>query len=166
MTTTVVANPTMVQVADKALDKTGAVIEKAASMATDIFSAAAGIVTKGVEQYGPQVIDAVLMVVRIDAAQYLLIGWLTFFVCVYGLWFIATGFTKRDWDNRIMSNLGELGVVAVTVVFSTMVGVLLFSAIPRITDVWKYTAIVKPELYLVKKTIDLVETKLESAAKK
>lgn len=54
---------TAAQVADKTLDKVTTVVEKAADAATDIFSAASGIITSGIEKYGPQVIDAVLWVV-------------------------------------------------------------------------------------------------------
>ena len=158
---------TAAEVADKALDKVSTVVEKAADAATDIFSAAAGIISDGVSKYGPQVIDSVLWVVRVDAIQYLLLGWISFAI-IFGFWyFVWTGFTRRNWDSR-MSEASNDGALHVVCAIAVIVSIVFFctSTIWRVTDVWKYTAVAKPELYLVKKTVDMVEKKLEAAARK
>lgn len=164
---TMASEVTMAQVADKALDKVSTVVEKAADAATDIFSAAAGIMSDAAGKYGPQVIDSVLWVVRIDAIQYLLIGWLSFFALLsYWAW-VWTGFSRRNWSDR-MSECSSDGGIHAILAFSVILTLVIFSVstVQRITDVWKYTAVIKPELYLVKKTVDMVEKKLDAAGRK
>jgi hypothetical protein len=156
---------TMAQVADKALDKSSVIIEKAAAAANDIFSATAGIVTRGIEQYGPQVIDAVLWVVRIDAIQSLIYGWFAFIIVVASWIWIWTGFTRRNWYKRGgYDGFNTIFPSSIWVTFSLIF--TGFFSVPRIMDVWLYTAVAKPELYLVKKTVDMVEKKLNAPEQK
>ena len=164
-------NTNMAQVADKALDKAGIIVEKAAEAANDIFAATAGIVTNGIEQYGSSVIEAVLWVVRIDAVHSLLVGflcltlssciiWATFYRKSGNLWGWAGAFKET---HRYSDSMEYLVPIITTI---TALAIFIIGALPRVTDVWLYTAVVKPELYLVKKTVDLVEKNLNAPAAK
>ena len=44
--------------------------------------------------------------------------------------------------------------------------VVMWIAIGNITDVWLYTAVAKPELYLAKQAVDIVKQKLDTISKK
>ena len=150
---------TVAQVADKALDKASDLVATAANSASDIFQAAAGIVTKGVEQYGPQVIDAVLWVVRIDAIQQLVFGWAIVILSAVIIYLI--NFSKGKLNLWQYGKVSE-GFSYVVCVFATLGAVAPFflSGLPKVTDVWLYTAVAKPEVYLVKRTIEIVEHRL------
>ena len=79
--------------------------------------------------------------------------------------FVWTGFSNRKWLER-WDEMGEgrtfvtfiLGVI--TLVVTIILGV---NSIPRITNVWEYTAVAKPELYLAKQAVDIVKAKLQPA---
>ena len=150
---------------DKAID----LIEKASAKAFDIFSAAANVLTDGIKEYGPQVVDAVLWVVRIDAIQSLLIEWLWFVVCLIILVKIIRGWFYNDWNktledrNTDSADISGLQFLSVVIGVFCCVGIIVSSS--YVLDVWKYTAIVKPELYLVKKTMNIVEERMKKVQK-
>lgn len=155
---------TMVTVADKALDKASLLISSAADKATDIFSAASNIISEGVKTYGPSVIDAVLWVVRIDALQQLLFGFLLTIFSLTAFYLINLSKTKLQlWQHADATDGFSIGgaiVLSAALIFPLSAGV------SRITDLWLYTAVVKPELYLVKRTIDLVDKKFVNSKTK
>lgn len=153
---------TAAQVADKAVDKVSDFVTIAAEKATNVFEAAANILTDAVATYGPQAVDAVLWVVRFDAVQYLVIGWLMFIVAMSGAIFAWTGFTRRNWRRRwIEGSEGDnfLQFIMGLVLFITVILTGIHS-IGRVTDVWQYVAVAKPELYLAKQAVDIVKAKL------
>lgn len=156
---------TVAYVADKALDKASDLIANAADKSVDIFDASKHIIGDAIDKYGQQAIDAVLWVVRIDCAQTLVSSFLVFVLLMLSLYFVYTGFTKRDWNDRIIkSSEGFLFVPIIIYLF-----VMLFTIPPRfaeITNMWSYVCVAKPELYLVKQTIDVVKEKATQPTKK
>ena len=149
-------------IADKAIDRAGDFVAAAADKASNVFEAASNIISHAVDVYGPQAVDAVLWVVRVDAIQALVLGWVMFFLFLTSVIFVWTGFSNRNWLER-WNDMGEgrtfvtfiLGVI--TLVTTILLGV---NSIPRIVDVWQYTAVAKPELYLAKQAVDIVKAKL------
>lgn len=152
-------------IADKAIDRAGDFVSAAADKASNVFEAASNIISHAVDTYGPQAVDAVLWVVRVDAIQYLVLGWVMFLMFLTSVIFVWTGFSNREWLER-WDEMGEgrtlvtfiLGVI--TLVVTIILGV---NSIPRITNVWEYTAVAKPELYLAKQAVDIVKAKLQPA---
>lgn len=159
------AEVTAAQVANKAIDKAEVLINAAADKATDLFSAAANIITKGIDQYGQTVIDAVLWVVRIDAIQTLFSAWVMLMAIMGITYWIWTGFTRREWGKLVDNSEGFL-LVPVGLFFIVAGIWVVASGLPTVTNVWLYTAVAKPELYMVKRTIDMVEAKLKAPEKK
>ena len=156
------------RVADKVIAKTGDFVEAAASAATNVFEAASNILTTAVDKYGQQVVDAVLWVVRIDAIQSLVTWWIIFSCSVGFIYWVVTGFTKRKWWEQLddVADQGGGMMGGFLVIGCIISGVMTFVSASHITDVWTYTAVAKPELYLAKQAVDIVKTKLETASKK
>lgn len=141
-------------IADKAIDRAGDFVSAAADKASNVFEAASNIISHAVDTYGPQAVDAVLWVVRVDAIQYLVLGWVMFLMFLTSVIFVWTGFSNRKWLER-WDEMGE-GRTLVTFILGV-------NSIPRITNVWEYTAVAKPELYLAKQAVDIVKAKLQPA---
>lgn len=151
---------TAAQVADKALDKAEVLITKAAETAGDMFEAASNIVTKGIEQYGQAAIDAVLWVVRIDALQALVTAYLIILAFAIGWYFVLKNI--RTWFIEFAKADAEPFIILGFVVALGFTTVFAFPYFAVATDVWKYTAVIKPELYIVKQTVDLAKKKLDN----
>lgn len=164
MTTETTAQVTE-RVVTKVLDRTGDFVQAAATAATNVFEAASNILTTAVEKYGQSVVDAVLWVVRIDALQVLMTAWIMVLVMFAVGYFIITGFTRRNWDERIDRSGMAPPVFTGIVVYVVISFFIVFSHFPTITNVWLYTAIVKPELYLAKQAVDMVRERLAPPAK-
>ena len=147
-------------VADKAIDHAGDFVSAAADKASNIFEAASNIISAAVDQYGAQAVDAVLWVVRIDALQILITWWLAAGFALGTIYFIVTGFTRRKWQERISNVGGDVLIHFPIIVAALAATVVLFHSFPRITNVWTYTAVVKPELYLAKQAVDIVKAKI------
>ena len=148
------------RVVSKVLDRTEDFVQTAATTASNVFEAASNILTTAVEKYGQSVVDAVLWVVRIDALQLLVSAWGMVAVTFGVLYFITTGFTRRDWHNRI-ENGGSDGFLYIPVVMAFVAAIIIAMAqVSTITNVWLYTAIAKPELYLAKQAVDIVKERL------
>lgn len=155
------------RVADKVIDKTEDFVNAAASAATNVFEAASNILTTAVDKYGQNAVDAVLWVVRVDAIQTLVTWWLWFFLAIGFAYWMWTGFSRRNWNNRINSFGADSGPVVFGVCVGTVSTIaVLWFAIGNITDVWLYTAVAKPELYLAKQAVDIVKQKLDTISKK
>ena len=146
---------TMAQVADKVVDKTSDVIALAADKATDLFTAAAGVLSDATAKYGAQVIDAVLWTVRLDGIQSLLSGflWMIFALwCLYMIWGKKWNFGTRanpDYCRVTESNDGD--VLGFSLLGTIIPALILMFSIIHVSDVWKWTQVFKPEVYLVKK---------------
>jgi ABC-type proline/glycine betaine transport system permease subunit len=156
------AEVTMATVADKALDKVETLVTKAAESASNVFEAASNIISKAIEQYGQAAIDAVLWVVRIDAAQQLITAILAFLLlAIFGLVLI---FKTKSWFKSLNDMDSGLGVVLIIPygIFIGFIAYTLNTKYDTITNVWLYTALFKPELYLTKQAIDLAKKKLEA----
>ena len=150
---------TMADVTDKALDKADALVTMAADKAVDIFQAASNLIAESTSKYGPTVIDTVLNVVRVDHIQTLFlayVGLAVMSVSIYKLVKWLNKPTNRDWDEAIP------GILLFSLIFEVIVW--NFCYVSKVLDVWEYVAVAKPELYLAKRTIDLVERKAESLA--
>lgn len=147
-------------------------IERAVSSSGDLFSAASKIIVDGVTEYGPMVVDSVLWVVRIDALQHIILSWLVIGVFVFAaakLFKTAKDYKGRFYreDTMHWSNWEAKkchGNDMILALVSAVVALFIFCVSPA-SNVWKYVAVVKPELYLVKKTIDLVEIRLKEKSK-
>lgn len=147
-------------IADKAIDRTADFVSAAADKASNVFEAASNIISHAVEQYGPSAVDAVLWVVRVDALQILITWWLAVFMVFGVFYYMWTGFSRRNWQERISSCGGDI-ILHVPVAAVAVIGLIfLVNAFPRVTNVWTYTAVVKPELYLAKQAVDIVKAKL------
>lgn len=160
-------NPvTAAQVADKTVDRVFDIVTATVEKSSSIFEAAANIITDAVMKYGPQAVDVVLWVVRIDAAQYLLIGWLMFFVSAASAVFVWTGFSRRGWRQRWSNESDEHNIVQFCMVAPLVIMALVMGSksIDRVTDGWQYVAVAKPELYLAKQAVDAVKAKLAPPA--
>lgn len=153
---------TAAQVADKAIDKASDFVTIAAEKATNVFEAAANILTDAVATYGPQAVDAVLWVIRFDAVQYLVIRWLMFIVSLSGAIFAWTGFTRRNWRERWIRGSGDDNVLQFFMGLALFITIIVtgIHSIGRVTNVWQYVAVAKPELYLAKQAVDIVKAKL------
>lgn len=133
-------------------------ILKVAEKSGDMFQAAAGIITDSIVKYGPQAIDAVLWVVRIDAAGDLLSAffWIILALILGYLTFLGNNkYTKWKEEMHPVDKTGNNMVV------SLILAAMLLPNIGTVTDIWNYVAIAKPELYLVKKTMDAVERQIK-----
>jgi hypothetical protein len=130
------------------MDKT---LETASTLASQLFTGVESIANK----YGPTVVDTVLWVTRVEAINRLISGVLAVIVMVVvfklwlKLWKWASTADQDDMDVGICQFLGTIisiviGIVGVVVICCTLL------------NVWVYIALVKPELYIAKQTIDKV----------
>lgn len=160
---------TMAQVADKVVDKTSDVIALAADKATDLFTAAAGVLSDATAKYGAQVIDAVLWTVRLDGIQSLLTAFIWTLVGVwilYMIWGKKWNFgTSRDPEYLRVINSDNADAIGMASLISLVPIIILSISISVLADVWKWTQVFKPEIYLVKKTMDIVEKKISENGK-
>lgn len=164
MTTETTAQVTERVVAN-VLDRTGDFVQAAATAATNVFEAASNILTGVVEKYGQSVVDAVLWVVRVDALQELVTAWILVLIVMAVGYFIITGFTRRNWNERIDRSGMAPPVVTGFVIYVVISFVIVFSYFPTVTNIWLYTAVAKPELYLAKQAVDMVRERLAPPAK-
>lgn len=155
---------TVADVADKALDKATDLVTNAADKAMDIFDASKHIIGDAIEKYGQQAIDAVLWVVRIDCAQSILSAFLLCLFVIGNFYFAYTGFKKREWDKRI--NSSSDGFLYIPMFFySIFLMFVLYGNTKTVTNMWNYVCVAKPELYLVKQTVDIVKEKAQPTKK-
>lgn len=147
---------TVADVADKAIDKIDSFVTKAADTATDVFQAASTVITDAVATYGPQAVDALLWVVRIDAAQQLISAALAMVGVIWGVVFVWTGFTRREWAQRI-SDASEGFLYLPICAAAVIAAFVAIASFRTVTNIWLYTAVIKPELYLVKQVVDVVK---------
>ena len=154
-------------VANKALDKVTDLITSVADKSSDIFQASSEIITKSIEKYGPQAIDAVLWVVRLDSIQVLITSLVSLIACFIAFKiFRKIGF-KKDWYCGGDNHYDESGVFKF---FSSWIATFViifvtFISIKNLTNVWNYVAIAKPEIYLVKQVVDVVKEKATESKK-
>lgn len=156
---------TVADVADKALDKASDLIANAADKAVDIFDASKHIIGDAIDKYGQQAIDAVLWVVRIDCAQTLFASFILVAFSLFSYYFIFTGFTKRNWDTRIINSSEGFLYLPISV-YCIILSFVFYSNFKTVTNMWNYVCVAKPELYLVKQTIDVVKEKATQPTKK
>jgi uncharacterized membrane protein len=148
------------RVVGKVLDRTEDFVQAAATTASNVFEAASNILTTAVEKYGQSVVDAVLWVVRIDALQVLVTAWIFVGMAIFVISFITTGFTRRGWSSRI-ENGGSDGLLYVPVIVAYIIAVVVASLqLSTVSNIWLYTAVAKPELYLAKQAVDIVKERL------
>lgn len=154
---------TTTQLADKVLDKSETLIIKATETASSIFEAASNIITKAAMEYGPTAIDALLTVVRIDAAQKIIYGIIALLLIIVPLKvnkYFKSKINELHEEYRGSSDY-NFGIFVMRVF-----GIVLFYfGINTLANIWLYVAIVKPELYLVKQAVDITKEKLENSAK-
>lgn len=159
-------------------------ISAMASGAGDMFQAAQNTIVNAVKEYGPQAVDAVLWVVRLDNLQTLLAAWIPILI----LAFVARQFyksagkdavSKAAMDKDVSAQreasahplaYGSLLVESESLekkVFIKYVAATVFALstcfyIPQVTNLWLYVGVAKPELFLTKKVVDVVVNKVSA----
>jgi hypothetical protein len=127
-------------------------LEVAAKLADTLFTS----VSKLVESWGPQAVDLVLWVVRIDAISDIFVG-VVFLSFIIGSIFLIPYFYKkyseaeragRKYEGKLI--LCGLMIGGQIIVNFIAVIVICFTLL----NFWNYVAVVKPELYLAKKVMD------------
>lgn len=156
---------TVAEVANKALDKSEVLVTKVAEISNNMFDAASNLLKHSIEQYGPAALDAVLWVVRINGIQELVYGLIYTIIPLTVIYLVNLSKTRMNLWSWIHETEGGSIVGALIATIISML-VMFMAGLPRITDTWNYVAVVKPEIYLVKKAIDAVEKKLDVATKK
>ena len=100
------------------------------------------------EQYGPDVVDAALMVVRIDAGQEILISIVWLILAVVGYRYSRWAWPRiPDWNDPTFQNVSAL--LSVTAI---PLG-LLISALGFV-QIWTWVAIFDPKLAVAKRILD------------
>ena len=88
---------------------------------------------------------------------------------------VSLGVLRYIWKNRntlftditaYNSPPSEFFKFTGSLISVVVCSIILLSNISNITNVWYYTAVAKPELYLAKLTIDAVKTKIGETIKK
>lgn len=150
---------TMADVADKGLDLLGNggervanLIDKVVDGSSDVFDAAGKMISRGIELYGKDAIDAVLWIVRIDAIGDLARAFAMLIVAAVVLYLYFTRVLPR-WACEFDKVIFSFALIVVT-------AFVVASPVKTVTDVWKYVAVVKPELYLAKQAITAVQKKV------
>lgn len=139
---------------EKVIDKVSTLVESIGVTAIDMFDASKKVVIDAIDQYGPQAIEAVLWVVRIDAIQTLVTA---LFCLILGVFIFKNSLDKfKSYDNNPYSDMSVFWFISM-VLSVIFVG---YTMKPLI-DVWNYVAVVKPEIYLVKQVVDIVKNKAE-----
>lgn len=135
------------QLVDKAVDKAGNVFEA-------VYNSISGAVTT----YGPQVVDAVLWVIRIDGIQALFWGFLTLIISTI-FWVKLIKFWKSGEAGD-----GTFFITAIGTFFSAVVvGPILYSSV---FNIWVWTQVIKPELWIAKQVVVKIEKMATESAKK
>jgi hypothetical protein len=130
-------------------DKTQGVEEKLVSM-LDALEKGAVQVGDAVVKYSPDVAEATLAVVQIDAAGKLIIGTLCT-IAAYVAYRVARWGIKEFVNDMVGA---EDGLIAPSIVFGVLFFVPPFiGAIIYLADIWNWVAIFEPKLYLAKQII-------------
>lgn len=127
------------------MDKT---LETATSLATKLFTGMESLVVK----HGQDAIDLGLATVRVTGIASLFEGLVALIIGVAFL--VAFRWCLKYWDRKYsdyepMQYFGGLGAF-IGMVTSACIALSIFF------NVWNYVAIIKPEIWLAKKTIDKV----------
>ena len=131
--------------------------ERAMNKADAAFNASADIISNAVSTYGPQAVDMMLMVVRIDNIQQLVYGGLILLMnIILIVWFIKI-FRKHlredcngEWlaIEPMPSLLGCIPFAVVTVSMSFMT--------KTIFNVWVWAGVFAPEVWVAKQIVDKI----------
>lgn len=137
---------------EKVIDKSIDLIEKIGGSASNIFDASKKVITDAIDQYGPQAIEAVLWVVRIDAIQVIVTSLFFVIVCV-----IIFNKCLKKFKESLLISYSEMPFIWGACMLC--VAVFGFIKFQPLINVWNYVAVVKPEVYLVKQVVDVVKNK-------
>lgn len=109
-----------------------------------------GVATVGdkVLEYGPDVVEMALWVVRIDGMQYLLTG----IVCAMTSALLTFKYLNRLWEWARKHDEGSEFMV--TIVIFIISGLLTTIAIARLSNMWGWVAVFAPKLALAKKVVE------------
>ena len=115
-----------------------------------MYDAAQGVILNAVNEYGPDVVNAILFVVRINAAQRLLVS----FVAIAVLFAIARSCYKhlkatKDEDVGMLCLVG-LFMCATTAMYP----------LSQILNLWNWVALFMPEMALIHDAIELLKSKM------
>lgn len=130
-------------------------IDASVSKAIDkLMSGAETVVSKVTalgEKYGPEVVDAGLTVVRLNGLKDLIVG-LVFLTCAASLVVLARYLFRRSGREK-----GDArdGCIAVGCVVSVVAAFGIGGAAERLLDIWTYTAIIEPKLWVAKRLLGL-----------
>lgn len=154
-------------VADKALDKAGGIAEKT----SDMMVTASKSVEDAITQYGPDAINALLAVIRINHLQYLIAG-LALLIILAIYWFYAVKVIKHQYNHGVILNhytnqLDSLETPSVKNISETYrVGILCSVAVTvfmvamifmELITVWNIVAVANPKLWIVKQVVEKME---------
>ena len=126
------------------------IAEQAAERALNLYDAAQGVLLNAVKEYGPKVVDAILFVVRVNAAQRLLVSFVALAVLLAIMRACYEKFkTTKDETTTFLCVCG-MAVVAI------------ISAYPlsEILSLWNWVALFMPEMALTHDAIELLKSKM------
>lgn len=143
-------------IADKALDKAG-----------DVFTSVSNVLNNAVTEYGPDVVNAVLWVIRIDNLQSLVIGLLFLIIYVIILRFLWINVIKKEYlrcDREIINM--DTGTIFVPGLVGVIITFMVFglTSVPKVFDAWTYVGIVEPKLWIAKQVIIKLDKATETSA--
>lgn len=144
------------QLADKALTNAG-----------NVFEAVSQVISGAVANYGPSVVDAVLWVIRIDHIQPLLYGSMVLIMAI--VFWIVWGRRVKKQYLAVGCDVGNMdfgtGLLTFVGGFATLFFVIPF-VISTLFNVWNWTAVVKPELWIAKQIVVKIDNMTTSTEKK
>ena len=142
------------------------VIAKALDKTVDVFEAVSKTLTNAVTEYGPQAVEAVLWVIRLDHIQILATGVLWLIVLLV-FWFKWWKVLKADYaknNNRVEYMSTQVCVPTFFALFFTVI--ISLNPVVEIFNVWNYVAVAKPEMWIAKQVVVKVESMAKDATKK
>lgn len=137
--------------------------ERAMNKADTVFTASADIITNAINTYGPQAVDMMLTVIRLDNLQKLIYGGLLLIICVLiGIigFFKINKHAKEDLDGRwSLLHGGVLSFILIYAVFTIFL-VLPFS-VNTVLDVWTWVGVVEPKVWVAKQVVNKITNTLQ-----
>ncbi len=126
------------------------IAEQAAERALNLYDAAQGVLLNAVKEYGPDVVDAILFVVRVNAAQRLLVSFVALAVLLAIMRACYKKFkTTKDEGTAFLCICGM--VVAAIISACPLIGIL---------SLWNWVALFMPEMALTRDAIELLKSKM------
>lgn len=126
------------------------IAEQAAERALNLYDAAQGVLLNAVKEYGPDVVNAILFVVRVNAAQKLfvsIVALTVLVVCIRGCY--KTLKSTRCEDTKFLCCIGLIAM-----------SVMAMFPICQLLNLWNWVALFMPEMALTHDAIELLKSKM------